>query len=84
MATKQTQKEHQYDGHFHDGSFLDSLSFGPCFDLKLLPLRSSADHPETKEVLFNSKVLSKVHSTISAIKGYVTIIRQHISFTRPQ
>ena len=52
MATKQTQKEHQYDGHFHDGSFLDSLSFGPCFDLKLLPLMSSADHPERKGSAF--------------------------------
>ena len=52
MATKQTQKEHQYDGHFHDGSFLDSLSFGPSFDLKLLPLMSSADHPERKGSAF--------------------------------
>ena len=60
------------------GLILDSLSFGPGFDLKLLPLMSSADHPETKEVL------SKVHSRISVIQGDVTIIRQHISFTRPQ
>ena len=43
------------------------LSFGPGFDLKLLPLMSSADHPQTKEVLFNSNVLSKVHSRISVM-----------------